>query len=107
MCLERNEVAWQSNAQRARDAADAAAASDATGEELAAVWEDVEDCWTIAIAAKNGAERERRVSMNGTFPARRARSARRASPRRSPSRRRRGKAPSDWRKRKNRFAFFF
>ena len=54
--LEANEVAWQSNAQRARDAAGAAAASDATGDELAAVWADVEDCWTIAIAAKNGAK---------------------------------------------------
>ena len=58
MHLESNEVAWQSNAQRARDAADAAAASDATGEELAAVWADVEDCWTIAIAAKNGAKED-------------------------------------------------
>ena len=58
MHLESNEVAWQSNAQRARDAADAAAASDATGEELAAVWEDVEECWTIAIAAKNGAKED-------------------------------------------------
>jgi len=54
MCLERNEASWQSNAQRARDAADAAAASDATGEELAAVWMDVEDLWTIAISNKNG-----------------------------------------------------
>jgi hypothetical protein len=62
MHLESNEVAWQSNAQRARDAADAAAASDATGEEhwrvLAAMWADVEECWTIAIAAKNGAKED-------------------------------------------------
>ena len=54
VCLERNEAAWQSFAQTARDAAEAAAASDETGEALAAVWMDVEDCWTIAISAKNG-----------------------------------------------------
>ena len=54
VCLERNEAAWQSFAQTARDAAEAAAASDETDEALASVWMDVEDCWTIAISAKNG-----------------------------------------------------